>query len=174
MQDKGKLGSVVAGIIAVFLVIVCLFYLSFSFVSSSYEKKAEQFAQNLQKTTNKLNDDNVYNQAYKHYMDSVGEEKVYAGLYTLNDVRKWGVGLGLDLKGGMNVILEVDMPDMLRSISYKAKDANFEAAIDSALAVRKAAPSSDFFETFMKVYRGLEPTIDLSVVFKDNLVPAGS
>lgn len=80
MQDKGKLGSVVAGIIAVFLVIVCLFYLSFSFVSSSYEKKAEQFAQNLQKTTNKLNDDNVYNQAYKHYMDSVGEEKVYAGL----------------------------------------------------------------------------------------------
>ena len=174
MQDKGKLGSVVAGIIAVFLVIVCLFYLSFSFVSSSYEKKAEQFAQNLQKTTNKLNDDNVYNQAYKHYMDSVGEEKVYAGLYTLNDVRKWGVGLGLDLKGGMNVILEVDMPDMLRSISYKAKDAKFEAAIDSAQAVMKVRPSADFFTTFMQEYRKLEPTIDLSVVFKDNLVPAGS
>ena len=120
MQSKGKLGSIVAGVIAIFLVIVCLFYLSFSFVSSKHESKAEQYALAVSGD----NDDSAYNQAYKHYMDSVGEEKVYLGVYTLNDVRKWGVGLGLDLKGGMNVILEVDVPDMLRSISNKANAAH--------------------------------------------------
>ncbi len=170
MQSKGKLGSIVAGIIAIFLVLVCLFYLSFSFVSSKHEKKAEQYALNISGN----NDDDLYNQAYKHYMDSVGEEKVYLGVYTLNDVMKWGVGLGLDLKGGMNVILEVDVPDMLRNLSNKANDRNFEAAIDTTVAITKAQPSTDFLSTFVSQYRTREPNVDLSVVFKDNLVPANS
>ncbi len=170
MQSKGKLGSVVAGIIAIFLVLVCLFYLSFSFVSSKYETKADQYALAVSGD----NDDDLYNQAYKHYMDSVGEEKVYLGAYTLNDVRKWGVGLGLDLKGGMNVILEVDLPDMLRSLSNKANDPNFEAAIDTTSTILKAKPSTDFLSTFVSQYRQKEPNADLSVVFKDNLVPANS
>ncbi len=170
MQSKGKLGSIVAGIIAIFLVLVCLFYLSFSFVSSKHEKKAEQYALNISGN----NDDDLYNQAYKHYMDSVGEEKVYLGVYTLNDVMKWGVGLGLDLKGGMNVILEVDVPDMLRNLSNKANDRNFEAAIDTTVTITKANPSTDFLSTFVSQYRTREPNVDLSVVFKDNLVPANS
>ena len=170
MQSKGKLGSIVAGVIAIFLVLVCLFYLSFSFTSSSYETKAEQYA----RTISGNNDDSAYNQAYKHYMDSVGSEKVYLGLYTLNDVRKWGVGLGLDLKGGMNVILEVDIPDMLRSISNKTNDANFEAAVDTTAAMASHNASLDFLSTFVQQYRQREPDIDLSVVFKDNLIPGGS
>lgn len=170
MQDKGKLGSIVAGIIAIFLVIVCLFYLSFSFVSSNYESKAEKYALNVSGN----NDDSAYNQAYKHYMDSVGDEKVYLGVYTLNDVRKWGVGLGLDLKGGMNVILEVDLPDMLRSISNKAKDPKFEAAIDTARVLVAQHKADDMLSAFVSQYRASEPDVDLSVVFKDNLVPSGA
>ena len=170
MQSKGKLGSIVAGVIAIFLVIVCLFYLSFSFVSSKHESKAEQYALAVSGD----NDDSAYNQAYKHYMDSVGEEKVYLGVYTLNDVRKWGVGLGLDLKGGMNVILEVDVPDMLRSISNKANDANFEAAIDTAQVLVANHQADNFLAAFVSQYRQREPEIDLSVVFKDNLVPSGA
>ena len=170
MQSKGKLGSIVAGVIAIFLVLVCLFYLSFSFTSSSYENKAEQYARTLSGN----NDDSAYNQAYKHYMDSVGDEKVYMGLYTLNDVRKWGVGLGLDLKGGMNVILEVDIPDMLHSISNKTGDEKFEAAVDTTAALARNDASIDFLDVFVKQYRQREPDIDLSVVFKDNLVPGGS
>ena len=170
MQSKGKLGSVVAGVIAIFLVIVCLFYLSFSFVSSKHESKAEAYALAISGD----NDDSAYNQAYKHYMDSVGEEKVYLGVYTLNDVRKWGVGLGLDLKGGMNVILEVDIPDMLRSISNKANDPNFEAAIDTAQVMIANHTTDDFLTAFVNQYRNRENEIDLSVVFKDNLVPSGS
>ena len=88
MQSNGKLGSVVAGVIAVFLVLVCLFYLSFTFVSSKYENEAAAYA--IEESGD--NNDELYNQAYKHYMDSLGEQKVYLG-YTLNDVRKWGVGL---------------------------------------------------------------------------------
>ena len=170
MQSKGKLGSIVAGVIAIFLVIVCLFYLSFSFVSSKHESKAEQYALAVSGD----NDDSAYNQAYKHYMDSVGEEKVYLGVYTLNDVRKWGVGLGLDLKGGMNVILEVFVPDLLRSISNKANDANFEAAIDTAQVLVANHQADNFLAAFVSQYRQREPEIDLSVVFKDNLVPSGA
>ncbi len=66
MQSKGNLGSIVAGVIAVFLVLVCLFYLSFTYISSSYESKAEQYA----RVESGNNDDEAYNQAYKHYMDS--------------------------------------------------------------------------------------------------------
>ena len=65
MQSKGNLGSIVAGVIAVFLVLVCLFYLSFTYISSSYESKAEQYA----RVESGNNDDEAYNQAYKHYMD---------------------------------------------------------------------------------------------------------
>ena len=60
MQSKGKLGSVVAGVIAIFLVLVCLFYLSFTFVSSNYENQAAEYA----KVESGDNDDAAYNQAY--------------------------------------------------------------------------------------------------------------
>ncbi|MDE6288018.1 MAG: hypothetical protein K2M00_04445, partial [Muribaculaceae bacterium] len=129
MQSKGNLGSIVAGVIAIFLVIVCLFYLSFTFVSSRHENAAKDYAIALSGD----NDDAAYNQAYKHYMDSLSEKPVYLG-YTLNEVRKWGVGLGLDLKGGMNVILQVDIPDMLRSMKSGDTDSVFESALAAATA----------------------------------------
>ena len=66
MQSKGTLGSVVAGVIAIFLVLVCLFYLSFSMVSSHYEGKAREYAQTKAGGTENLEG---YNAAYKYYMD---------------------------------------------------------------------------------------------------------
>ena len=163
MQSKGKLGSVVAGVIAIFLVLVCLFYLSFTFVTSKYENAAAEYA----KVESGDNDDAAYNQAYKHYMDSLGEKKVYAGLYTLNDVRKWGVGLGLDLKGGMNVILQVDMPDMLRSMKAGDTDSTFEAAVKGANQMVASHQSDDFVSSFIQLYRQAKPQADFSVVFQD-------
>ncbi|MDE6109233.1 MAG: hypothetical protein K2F72_02980 [Muribaculaceae bacterium] len=168
MQSKGKLGTIVAGVIAIFLAVVCLFYLSFSFISSKHEKKAEQYA--LVESGD--NDDAAYNQAYKHYMDSLGEQKVYLG-YTLNDVRKWGVGLGLDLKGGMNVILQVDMPDMLRSMKSGDTDSVFESAIAAAQAAVNAHQTDDFVGAFVSDYRQRRPQADFSVVFQ-GLVNSGA
>ena len=168
MQSKGNLGSIVAGVIAVFLVLVCLFYLSFTFVSNKHESAAAQYA--LVESGD--NDDAAYNQAYKHYMDSLGEEKVYLGYYTLNDVRKWGVGLGLDLKGGMNVILQVDMPDMLRSMKSGDTDSVFESALAKANAAVESHQSDDFVSSFVENYRAAKPQADFSVVFQ-NIVNAG-
>ena len=167
MQSKGSLGSIVAGVIAIFLVLVCLFYLSFSFISNKHENAAAQYA--LVESGD--NDDAAYNQAYKHYMDSLGEQDVYLG-YTLNEVRKWGVGLGLDLKGGMNVILQVDMPDMLRSMKNGATDSIFESAIAAANTAIANHVTDDYVGTFVNEYRALKPQADFSVIF--NVVNPGS
>ncbi len=168
MQSKGNLGSIVAGVIAVFLVLVCLFYLSFTFVSNKHESAAAQYA--LVESGD--NDDAAYNQAYKHYMDSLGEQKVYLGYYTLNDVRKWGVGLGLDLKGGMNVILQVDMPDMIRSMKSGDTDSVFESALAKANAAVESHASDDFVSSFVENYRAAKPQADFSVLFQ-GIVNAG-
>lgn len=92
MQSKGTTGSVISGVIAIFLVLVCLFYLSFSWVTSRYEKKAEAYA--LVIANGDANTD-TYQKAYKNYIDSIGKEEVYPVFgYTFNQVQKMGVGLG--------------------------------------------------------------------------------
>ncbi|MDE6463642.1 MAG: protein translocase subunit SecD [Muribaculaceae bacterium] len=169
MQSKGNLGSIVAGVIAVFLVLVCLFYLSFTYISNKYESQAEQYA----RVESNNSDDDAYNQAYKHYMDSLGDRKVYMGYYTLNEVRKWGVGLGLDLKGGMNVILQVDMPDMLRSMKAGATDTVFERALAGAQEAVNEHRSDDFVSSFIQLYRQAKPQADFAVVFQ-GIVPSGA
>ena len=100
-------------------------------------------------------------------MDSLGEKQVCANLYTSNDVRKWGVGLGLDLKGGMNVILQVDMPDMLRSMKAGDTDSTFEAALRGANEMVATHQSEDFVRSFIQLYRQAKPQADFSVVFQD-------
>ncbi len=163
MQSKGTIGSIVAGVIAVFLVLVCLFYLSFSVVSNHVEKDGREYA--LQQAGDAENHD-AYAKAYKHYMDSIGEEPVYMG-YTFNEVQKWGVGLGLDLKGGMNVILQVNMADMLKSMSKAPNDPVLNKAINTTDSIVRVHPNEDFISVFVDQYRALEPQADFSVVFAD-------
>lgn len=168
MNNKGALGSLIAGVIAVFLVLVCAFYLSFSVVGNHYDDLAQEYA--LQKAGKQGPNSEVFKQAYKGYIDSIANEKVYMG-YTYNDVRKWGVGLGLDLKGGMNVILQVSMPDMLRSMKNSGEDEVFERAIastDSAINVNK---NGDYVTAFINKYRELNPAGDFSVVFPEIVKP---
>ncbi len=162
MQSKGNLGSIVAGVIAIFLVLVCLFYLSFTFVSSKHETAAENYATRI---SGPNGTDSIYNQAYKHYMDSLSEKPVYLG-YSLNEVRKWGVGLGLDLKGGMNVILQVDMPEMLRSMSNGA-DSVFERALTATNTLVRNNQADDYVGTFVNEYRRIDPNVDFSTIFVD-------
>ncbi len=115
MQNKGFIST-----IAVLLILICGFYISFSFVTSHYEKQAREFAAKAAGTSDVTND--VYKQSLKQFNDSIDKEKVYLG-YTYNQVRKNEIGLGLDLKGGMNVVLEISVPDILRQY------ANGEAAL---------------------------------------------
>ena len=162
MQSKGTLGSIIAGIIAIFLVLVCLFYLSFTLVSSKQEAKAEQYALNVAAGQGKNSEQ--YNKAYKAYIDSISKEPVWLG-YNYNEVQKWGVGLGLDLKGGMNVILQVSMPDLLRSMKNADTDPLFDQALANTDSIIAGNHSSDYVGTFVDQYRKLNPGADYSVVF---------
>ncbi len=162
MQNKGTLGSIIAGVIAIFLVIVCLFYLSFSFASRHFEGKAAEYATKIAGEAG-VNSDQ-YSKAYKNYVDSLSKKPYYLG-YNYNEVQKWGVGLGLDLKGGMNVILQVSMPDLLRSMKNADPDAAFDQAIVSTDSIVKATNNDDYVGEFVRQYRRLNPNADMSVVF---------
>ena len=166
MQSKGKLGSVVAGVIAVFLILICLFYISFTLVTNHHEKKAEAYATALAGDAG--NSSEAYRMAYKSYIDSISKEKVYLG-YTYNEVQKLGVGLGLDLKGGMNVTLQVSVPDILRSMANADGNPYFEEALHRTDSVARATKSNDYVALFCREYKALDPQGDLSVVFKDQV-----
>lgn len=162
MQSKGTLGSIIAGVIAIFLVLVCLFYLSFTLVSNKQEAKAEQYAL-AQAGTNGANSEQ-YNKAYKAYIDSVSKTPVWLG-YNYNEVQKWGVGLGLDLKGGMNVILQVSMPDLLRSMKNSDADPKFDLALAATDSIINGNHATDYVGTFVEQYRKANPSAQFDVVF---------
>ncbi|MCD8287504.1 MAG: protein translocase subunit SecDF, partial [Porphyromonadaceae bacterium] len=145
MQNKGFIR-----VIAILLALVCLFYISFSFVTRYYNQKAEKIS----------NGDPV---AYRNYLDSMATEKVYLGYYTLKQCNEMEIGLGLDLKGGMNVTLQISVADVLRSLSNNNPDAKFNAALASATA--NQADNSDFLTVFLNEYRKLDPNIRLASIF---------
>ena len=166
MQSKGNMGSWVAGIIAIFLVLICLFYLSFTFVGNHYESKAEQYAQ--EQAAKKGSDKDTYRLAKSEYLKNIANDKVWLG-YTFSEVQKLGVGLGLDLKGGMNVTLQVSVPDILRSMANSEGNPYFERAIAATDSVAKATRSNDYVDLFITQYKALDPQGDLTVLFKDQV-----
>ena len=149
MQNKGFVK-----VFAVLLTLVCLFYLSFSVVTNHFESKAEAIAQ-----TEGQN-------AADRYLDSLLNNKVYCNVWTLKECREMGIGLGLDLKGGMNVILEVSVPDVIKALAdhKEETDENFRKAVEQA--TKEAANSqSDFITLFIKDYKALEPNKALAELF---------
>ncbi|MDH6304973.1 SecD/SecF fusion protein [Parabacteroides sp. PF5-5] len=156
MQNKGFVK-----VFAVLLTLVCLFYLSFSFVTNHYNAKAAEYA----------GGDPVKESAY---LDSLNTQKVWLG-YTLKQCREMEVTLGLDLKGGMNVVLELNVPDVVRSLSNNNQDENFNKALDLAYA-RQATSNRDYIDLFAEEYKKLDPGARLSAIFstfelKDKITP---
>ena len=147
MQNKGFVK-----VFAVLLALVCIFYLSFSFVTNHYESKAEKIAA----TEGEL--------AAQRYLDSLTNEPVYLGVWSLKECREQGIGLGLDLKGGMNVILEVSVPDVVEALADHKEDANFKQAIAQATK-EMTEGSSDFISQFVKDYKALAPNSNLAEIF---------
>ena len=145
MQNKGLVIT-----LAVCLALVSAFYLSFSFVTSSYDKKAVEYAQG---------------DAAKEYqyLDSIAGEKVWFG-YTLKECREKELNLGLDLKGGMNVQMEVSVSDIIRALSGHNTSENFNKAI--ALANEKQKSSgADYLTLFFESFYELDPNAQLASVF---------
>ncbi|MBD5228650.1 MAG: protein translocase subunit SecDF [Bacteroidales bacterium] len=168
MQSKGTLGSIIAGVIAIFLVLICLFYLSFTLVSSHHEKKAEEYAAKM--AGSEQADAALLK---KHYHDSIKNEQVWLG-YTYNEVQKWGIGLGLDLKGGMSVLLQVSLRDLITSMKDGAPDEAFTKALDIADQAQKNNPETDYVVTFYDAYTKEAPNANLSKVFAVDGIKSGS
>ncbi len=149
MQNKGFVK-----VFALLLTLVCIFYLSFSVVTSHFESKAEAIAQTEGE------------EAANHYLDSVLNNKVYCNVWTLKECREMGIGLGLDLKGGMNVILEVSVPDVVKALAdhKEETDENFRKAVEQA-TTEAANSQSDFITLFVKDYKALAPGKPLAELF---------
>ena len=159
MQNKGFVK-----VFAVLLTLVCLFYLSFSFVTQHYNSKAAEYA----------GGDPAKESAY---LDSLSTQKVWLG-YTLKQCREMEISLGLDLKGGMNVVLELNVADVIRSLSNNNQDENFNKALDLAYA-HQATSQKDFIDLFAEEYKKLDSGARLSAIFstfelKDKITPQSS
>ena len=128
MQNKGFVK-----IFAIALTLVCLFYLSFTFKTRSIETKAAQ------------------SQDEQAYLDSVMNKKVWLGIYSYKECREMQIGLGLDLKGGMNVILEVSIPDVVKALAGNSQDPVFTETL-AAAKKRSISSQDNFVDIFAQEY----------------------
>lgn len=141
-----------------------MFYLSFSFVTRHYNSKAAEYA----------GGDPVKESSY---LDSLSTQKVWLG-YTLKECREMEISLGLDLKGGMNVVLELNVADVIRSLSNNNQDENFNKALDLAYE-NQVTSQKDFIDLFAEEYKKLDNGARLSAIFstfelKDKITPQSS
>ena len=99
-----------------------------------------------------------------HYLDSMQNQKVWLGIYTLKQCREMEIGLGLDLKGGMNVILEVSVPDVVKALADNKPDEAFNKAVAEA-AKLQINSQEDFITLFIREYKKLAPEGKLAELF---------
>lgn len=145
MQNKGLVKWT-----TLLLILISAYYLSFTVVASIYEGRAKKYAQG------DVNKEIAY-------LDSMAPQKVWLGS-TLKSVRENQIGLGLDLKGGMNVVLELNVADVLDNLSGHSQDPTFRQALESA-AAKQDQTSKDFVSLFVDEFRKLDPNARLAAVF---------
>ncbi|MBE6259242.1 MAG: protein translocase subunit SecDF [Prevotella sp.] len=143
MQNKG-----IVKFIAIVLILVCCFYLSFSFVTRYHENKAAAMGE----------------EAGQEYLDSIMNEKVYCGIYSFKQCREMEIGLGLDLKGGMNVILEVSVPDVVDVLADHKTDAAYKKSMEQAKKEEETS-QDDFISLFIKYWKQNSNGRPLAAIF---------
>ncbi len=146
---------------SIVLALACLFQLSFTWKAQGFEKEAKAFAA---KVADKGGDSK---EAYRRYIDSLGNDEIYnVGLaaYTYFECKQREVNLGLDLRGGMNVILEVDKGAVVRVLSNDTKDKELNRAIDAA-NVDVRDQGADFVDAFVSNFKKISPSRNLANLF---------
>jgi SecD/SecF fusion protein len=150
MQNKGAILT-----FAILLAAVCLYQLSFTFKARQIEKNAQEYAQG--------NPDKEFN-----YLDSISGETVYNFLglkkFTFKEVKELELNLGLDLKGGMNVTLEVAVDDLIRALSNYNNDETFNAALQRAREMQRGS-QEDFVTLFGQAFQEIDPNARLASIF---------
>ncbi|MBR0300592.1 MAG: protein translocase subunit SecDF [Bacteroidales bacterium] len=171
MQSKGAIR-----LVTILLLIACLWQLSFTLVTSIQNKKAVKYAEQaavaVQQTpafAKVAAEDHAYyldsirKDAQRWYTDSVSNEKVYFG-YKFKDVRAKEINLGLDLKGGMNVMLQVQLEDLVKALSGNNTDPQFLQALSLAKS-RSVNSQSDFITLFGEAWEEVSGGARLSQIF---------
>lgn len=175
MQNKGAIKF-----FAITFAIICLYQLSFTFFASRVERKAVAYATSAAtmeqaKTLamgNALREQYVYDSLVKrkqqYFLDSVGNEVIYNILirkYTYKECKAREINLGLDLRGGMNVTMEVSTSDVVRALSGYSSDTLFNRVMDLAVAKNKTTPNSNFVSIFAEAWNEVDPKAQMASVF---------
>ncbi len=145
---------ILTGVVA----LLCIYYLSFTFVSNSIKSDATTYA------TNTKGDVDITKK--QHYIDSLWKEPVYLG-NTLEEVTTRELGLGLDLQGGMHVVLEVSPSEILRGLAGGTRDPKFEQALKKATEAQKSGQSK-FVDNFISAYKEVAPNTKLATIFANS------
>ena len=140
MQNKG-----IVIVLSVLMTLASIFYLSFSVATSYYDSEAAKIKDPI---------------AQQDYKDSVK----YLGVYSYQRCLETQIGLGLDLKGGMNVILEISVPDVVETLADHKTDAAFTKSMEQAKKEEETS-QSDFISLFIKYYHQNAPGHRLAEVF---------
>ncbi|MBO7197951.1 MAG: protein translocase subunit SecDF, partial [Tidjanibacter sp.] len=180
MQNKGLIKFV-----AIVLAIACAYQLSFTVVSARVEKKAEKYAQEQVAATTiteaMLAKAGMSEEAYREnllvkkeqqYLDSVKSKPVFNVLvkkFTYAEVKEKEINLGLDLRGGMNVMLEIAVEDVVVALSNNSTDPIFLAAVEEAKAEAKNS-QSDFITLFAKAYEKQSNGAPLALIFNNQVM----
>ncbi len=174
MQNKGAIKF-----FAISFALVCLYQLSFTVATARVEKKAKEYAKNetaLQEAK-KLAGGNAARETYlldsiekareNYYLDSIANEVVYnIGItkYTYKECKEREINLGLDLKGGMNIVLEVSVSDIIDALSGHSEDPTFRKALKKARQMQKNS-NKDFVTLFGEAFHEVDPNARLASIF---------
>ena len=171
MQSKGAIK-----LVAILLAIACLWQLSFTLVTNLQEKKAEKYAeaaalaaQNAPAFATIPADeqafylDSIRKEQNRKFIDSISSEKVYFG-YTYKDVKSKEINLGLDLKGGMNVMLQVQLKDLVKALAGNNDSPEFQKALDLA-AERSVNSREDYISLFSQAWKEVGGGTPLAQIF---------
>ena len=150
MQNRGAIKA-----IAIILAIACAYQLSFTFVARNIEKKAARYAEGFPVE--------LQQERQQSYLDSIKSQKVFLG-FTYKQVKEREINLGLDLKGGMNVMLEISVEDVVRALSNDSQDPIFNAALSQARSEQKNS-AEDFITLFSRAYADLSGNAPLALIF---------
>lgn len=174
MQNKGAIR-----LFAILLTLACAYYLMFTYVGVNIEKDAKAYSEEFL-THKEIVEASKIAKSESAYMDSVKNARKTLYLdslkkiavidfgplkYTYEEVRDRQLNLGLDLKGGMNVTLEVDVSEIIRGLSNKSNDPAFIKALENATIAQKTS-AKDYVTLFGEEYRKLNPTGRLAINFQ--------
>jgi len=154
MRNKGAIIF-----LTVLFVLISLYYLSFTFVARRIESKALNFAEAkfnaLKLNVGEEEKLRIIDSLKTRYLDSMSNQKVFFK-YTYMECKQREMNLGLDLKGGMNISLEISAEEIIRSLCNNPMDSTFNAAMEEARTVTKNQTGQNFIEKFGQAYNKIK------------------